>query len=71
MHRLRLPLMFGLMLWVPSCATGTQKDTDRLAADLKPLRHSKSLVMDFAEYDRIQHEYLAWIDSRINSLWQR
>ncbi|HLK68990.1 MAG TPA: hypothetical protein VKU19_36410 [Bryobacteraceae bacterium] len=34
---------------------------------MKRLRNSKSLVMEAAEYSRLQREYLAWIDARVRA----
>src|SRR5579872_2480020 len=60
-------LIFGLILCAPCFAVGIQVDTARLARHLEPFRHHALYEFSSAEYQPIQLEYLAWVDSRIRA----
>ncbi len=60
-------IILSLTLCTPCLATGFQADTARLAEHLKQLRVHKILEMSAIEFNPIQNEYLAWIDSRIRT----
>jgi len=60
-------LVLCLILCGPCFSGGVQEDTVRLGARLKQLRVHQIMELPDAYFSPIQREYLAWIDSRIET----